>query len=254
MGRPSVGPMAKPRTPKGRTREVARRLAEEYPDAVCELDHRNAFELLAATILSAQTHRRPGQHGDAGAVRPLPDAGRPRRRRSGRGRGHHPLDRLLPEQDDEPHRHGRGARRALRRRGADRRSTTSSRCPASAARPATSCAAWRSGCPGCRSTPTSGGCRAGSALTDAGRPGEDRARARTATCRRRERGPLQPADDPARSPRCAPPVRRSAARCVLEDICPSSRFRAGAAPPELGKWRSIGRISGSVEVEVAVMW
>lgn len=47
--------MAKPRTPKGRTVEVARRLAEEYPDAECELDHHNAFELLAATILSAQT-------------------------------------------------------------------------------------------------------------------------------------------------------------------------------------------------------
>lgn len=47
--------MAKPRTPKGRAREVARRLAEEYPDAACELDHRNPFELLAATILSAQT-------------------------------------------------------------------------------------------------------------------------------------------------------------------------------------------------------
>jgi endonuclease-3 len=44
-----------PRTPKGRTRAVAARLALEYPEAVCELDHRNAFELLAATILSAQT-------------------------------------------------------------------------------------------------------------------------------------------------------------------------------------------------------
>ena len=31
------------------------RLAEEYPDALCELDHTNAFELLTATILSAQT-------------------------------------------------------------------------------------------------------------------------------------------------------------------------------------------------------
>jgi endonuclease III len=47
--------MVKPRTPKGRTREVARRLADTYPDAICELDHTNAFELLAATILSAQT-------------------------------------------------------------------------------------------------------------------------------------------------------------------------------------------------------
>ena len=46
--------MPKPRTPKGRTIEVARRLAQTYPDAVCELDHTNAFELLAATILSAQ--------------------------------------------------------------------------------------------------------------------------------------------------------------------------------------------------------
>ena len=34
---------------------MARRLAETYPEAVCELDHRNPFELLAATILSAQT-------------------------------------------------------------------------------------------------------------------------------------------------------------------------------------------------------
>ena len=50
--------MATPRTPKGRAREVARRLALEYPgspDELCELDHRNTFELLTATVLSAQT-------------------------------------------------------------------------------------------------------------------------------------------------------------------------------------------------------
>ncbi len=47
--------MARPRTPKGRAREVARRLAEAYPEAICELDHRNPFELLVATILSAQS-------------------------------------------------------------------------------------------------------------------------------------------------------------------------------------------------------
>jgi endonuclease-3 len=46
--------MAKPRTPKGRTIEIARRLADAYPEAVCELDHSNPFELLVATILSAQ--------------------------------------------------------------------------------------------------------------------------------------------------------------------------------------------------------
>ncbi len=46
--------MARPRTPRGRARETHRRLAAEYPDARCELDHTDAFELLAATILSAQ--------------------------------------------------------------------------------------------------------------------------------------------------------------------------------------------------------
>lgn len=44
----------RPRSPKGRARETAARLADEYPDALCELDHTNAYELLAATILSAQ--------------------------------------------------------------------------------------------------------------------------------------------------------------------------------------------------------
>ncbi|MEY2566532.1 MAG: endonuclease [Actinomycetota bacterium] len=47
--------MARPRSPKGRARETMARLATEYPDAVCALRHRNPYELLAATILSAQT-------------------------------------------------------------------------------------------------------------------------------------------------------------------------------------------------------
>jgi endonuclease-3 len=34
--------------------EVQRRLIDEYPEAHCELDHRNPFELAVATILSAQ--------------------------------------------------------------------------------------------------------------------------------------------------------------------------------------------------------
>jgi len=46
--------MAAPRTPKGRAKVVRERLAEAYPDAECELDHTSPFELLAATILSAQ--------------------------------------------------------------------------------------------------------------------------------------------------------------------------------------------------------
>ena len=50
--------MARPRTPRGRARETATRLAEEYPgDAhqLCALTHENAFQLVVATILSAQT-------------------------------------------------------------------------------------------------------------------------------------------------------------------------------------------------------
>jgi endonuclease III len=49
--------MAKPRTPAGRTKRVRERLAQEYPGTahdLCALTHRNPYELLAATILSAQ--------------------------------------------------------------------------------------------------------------------------------------------------------------------------------------------------------
>lgn len=46
--------MARPRTPKGRARRTHDLLAQEYPEAVCELDHENPFQLLVATILSAQ--------------------------------------------------------------------------------------------------------------------------------------------------------------------------------------------------------
>jgi len=39
---------------KEKTRQIIRRLKREYPDAHCSLNHSNAFELLTATILSAQ--------------------------------------------------------------------------------------------------------------------------------------------------------------------------------------------------------
>lgn len=47
--------MARPRSPKGRARLTNERLKAEYPDARCALDHANPFQLLAATILSAQS-------------------------------------------------------------------------------------------------------------------------------------------------------------------------------------------------------
>jgi endonuclease-3 len=48
----------KPRSPKGRARVTVERLAEEYPGTateLCALHHTNPFELLVATILSAQS-------------------------------------------------------------------------------------------------------------------------------------------------------------------------------------------------------
>jgi endonuclease-3 len=47
----------RPRTPAGRARRTHERLALEYPGTaaeLCALDHRNPYELLSATILSAQ--------------------------------------------------------------------------------------------------------------------------------------------------------------------------------------------------------
>ncbi|HEY7073118.1 MAG TPA: endonuclease III [Acidimicrobiales bacterium] len=48
----------RPRSPRGRARVVADRLAVEYPGSaaeLCALHHGNPYELLTATILSAQT-------------------------------------------------------------------------------------------------------------------------------------------------------------------------------------------------------
>src|SRR5919202_6607578 len=50
--------MARPRSPKGRARETIARLAEEYPGDerdLCALVHDDPYQLLVATILSAQT-------------------------------------------------------------------------------------------------------------------------------------------------------------------------------------------------------
>jgi endonuclease-3 len=50
--------VGRPRTAKGRARETTARLAAEYPGTateLCALRHANPYELLAATILSAQT-------------------------------------------------------------------------------------------------------------------------------------------------------------------------------------------------------
>jgi endonuclease III len=62
MRSPRGSAAARPRVPRRESKDAKRdraarltkRLAETYPDATCELDWRNPFELLIATILSAQ--------------------------------------------------------------------------------------------------------------------------------------------------------------------------------------------------------
>ncbi len=44
-----------PRARRARARKILARLQRAYPDATCALHHRNALELLVATILSAQS-------------------------------------------------------------------------------------------------------------------------------------------------------------------------------------------------------
>jgi endonuclease III len=44
----------KPRSPKGRVREIALRLEPEYADLSCGLNFSTPLELVVATILSAQ--------------------------------------------------------------------------------------------------------------------------------------------------------------------------------------------------------
>jgi endonuclease-3 len=54
--------------------EIGARLAELWPDAVVELDHRNAYELLVATILAAQSTDRMINTVTPGLFARYPDA------------------------------------------------------------------------------------------------------------------------------------------------------------------------------------
>ena len=54
-GRGYPSPVARPRGAKARAGAVVELLKALYPDARCALTHRNAYELLVATILSAQS-------------------------------------------------------------------------------------------------------------------------------------------------------------------------------------------------------
>ncbi|WP_205834281.1 endonuclease III [Arthrobacter sp. SF27] len=55
VARSKISPDESPLALKRRARRINKTLAEQYPYAVAELDFRNPFELLIATVLSAQT-------------------------------------------------------------------------------------------------------------------------------------------------------------------------------------------------------
>ena len=142
----------------------------DQPDAGRDLSRRalrarlrHRWELLVATVLSAQTTDKRVNAVTPDPVRPLPRRPPTCRRRPGRRRADHRAHRLLPGQD-------RVAHEARRRRCSNAStarcpagSTTLSRCQVSAARPRTSCSATRSACRASPSTPTSGGSPAASA-------------------------------------------------------------------------------------------
>ena len=58
--------------PDFQARQVVRGLKRLYPQVVCALVHDNPFQLLVATILSAQCTDRASQPGNAGLVSSFP--------------------------------------------------------------------------------------------------------------------------------------------------------------------------------------
>ena len=81
------------------------------------LDYRSAWELLVATILSAQSTDVVVNQVTPELFRRYPTVGRPGRRRPGRGGGGHPRHRVLPQQGQVDPGRGRLPARAPRRRG-----------------------------------------------------------------------------------------------------------------------------------------
>jgi endonuclease III len=66
--------VGRPRSPAGRARLTNERLKETYPDAVCALTHDNPFQLLVATILSAQCTDEMVNKATPGLFAVYPDA------------------------------------------------------------------------------------------------------------------------------------------------------------------------------------
>ena len=196
-------------------------------DAASQRVHRAAtfatpFELLVATILSAQSHRRARQPWSrprsSRAIRT------PRRSRRAEPEELEPqiqLDRVLPDEVAQPRRHGARGRRAPRRRRSGGHGRARRRCPASDARPPTSCSGTRSACRACPSIVTCCASSIGIGLVRSDDPvivearAHERAAAGTLDARLGHAHPARPAHLPAEArsaiaARCDRPARTSA--------------------------------------------
>jgi endonuclease-3 len=87
------------------------RLLKEYPDAHCELDFRNPFELVAATILSAQCTDVRVNMVTPVLFKKYPNAKKLSAADSRRRRRDHQEYGILPREDKKSHRDGNNAHR-----------------------------------------------------------------------------------------------------------------------------------------------
>ena len=93
-------------------------LCEEIPHPKCALNFSNPFELLVATVLSAQTTDKTREYGHTGIIRRISGTGRTCERQS-RTRGkHHSFHRISSYEGKEHHRTFLRIVRTVRRRGA----------------------------------------------------------------------------------------------------------------------------------------
>ena len=136
------------------TREVLDLLEGQHPDADTELHYKNAFQLLVATILSAQSTDQGVNMVTPALFARYRDAQGAGECDAGRARAADPLDGLFPAEIQGAHRHGQRARASSTAGRCRPTWMRSSRCPASAARQRTSSWATRWACRGCPSIGT----------------------------------------------------------------------------------------------------
>ena len=102
--------------PKVHARRVVAALKREYPETACALVHADPYQLLVATILSAQCTDARVNMVTPERLPPLSRRVHASEGRAGRARGADPFDRFLPGEGPQPPGHGRPGRRPPWRR------------------------------------------------------------------------------------------------------------------------------------------